>query len=750
MSYPGNTALSSEVQQQVLHSFEQMLGLVSRGDEREAREACELLLGLDPAFGPATVLLERLNDPARPVALEDLAAITITAPDDGPILTADDLWEEGPLAAAPIQESSEAFSALPDLESLDAGSAPRAQAPAAGQAATAAAPGAAMPAAGGGGLGVVLQDLLDRGEDAKVLQIATNQRAAVDADPELAAMVTKAQTRMETRQYVRSFLDAARRAQAAGKPEEAKRLAAKARILDPDSPEVAAFDQASEVAPTADPGPAARDTSVSGDADEGLPGLLRDPLSGDLPAVDLEASGDAFSAGDLELELGAAPIAPAAAAAPEPPAPTTDLSEGGEEGGDRIDALLAEGQESLEKGEIQGAIDIWSRIFLIDIDNQEASNRIEKARERKAEAERKADEVFHEAMAQVESGELQAAATALKRVLELQPGHAMASEYLEQIQGGQVPAGSGASDVETASMPKLDAAPPVEEDAAPSLEAAVQRDRVVAVKGTDRRLVLIGGLVLLLLLAGAFGLYRLRDRVFPNAAQEQGAPTVSSPQLARAAMLFKRGKTATAIQVLEAVASDDPAHAQAQALLTQYRAAAAAPPEAEPVEDSASLPTASDQRRSMLLEAAKGAFAASQSVRAHRYLNRAADIAPLDGEALKLSQDVDLALAPIASELESFEHAEWEQVLPDLWRQHDEDPGNPDLRLLIADCYYNLGLRSLQRGTPDDAVAMLQAALEVEPDNEAMQRMLSFAETYSVRPQDLLYRIYVKYLPQRQ
>jgi Tfp pilus assembly protein PilF len=69
--------------------------------------------------------------------------------------------------------------------------------------------------------------------------------------------------------------------------------------------------------------------------------------------------------------------------------------------------------------------------------------------------------------------------------------------------------------------------------------------------------------------------------------------------------------------------------------------------------------------------------------------------------------------------------------------------------LLIADSYYNLALRSLQRGTPADAAALLQSALEVEPDNEALQRMLGFAETYRTRPQDLLYRIYVKYLPSR-
>ena len=53
---------------------------------------------------------------------------------------------------------------------------------------------------------------------------------------------------------------------------------------------------------------------------------------------------------------------------------------------------------------IQGAIDAWSRIFLIDIDHHEAARRIEEARRLKAEREREVEELFHGGVAQFDSG----------------------------------------------------------------------------------------------------------------------------------------------------------------------------------------------------------------------------------------------------------------------------------------------------------------------------------------------------------
>ena len=52
----------------------------------------------------------------------------------------------------------------------------------------------------------------------------------------------------------------------------------------------------------------------------------------------------------------------------------------------RIAELLDEGQRAFESGDHQAAIDAWSRIFLIDIDHQEAARRIEQARQAQGRA----------------------------------------------------------------------------------------------------------------------------------------------------------------------------------------------------------------------------------------------------------------------------------------------------------------------------------------------------------------------------
>ena len=121
----------------------------------------------------------------------------------------------------------------------------------------------------------------------------------------------------------------------------------------------------------------------------------------------------------------------------------------------RIRQLLDEGQTAFQAGDLQSAIDAWSRIFLIDIDHQEAARRIEQARKVKAEGERQAEEIFHEGMAQIEAGDLAAAKQSFQRVLETQPGNFAAREYLQQLEAGTVPTVRPTARHETAAQPAM-------------------------------------------------------------------------------------------------------------------------------------------------------------------------------------------------------------------------------------------------------------------------------------------------------
>jgi hypothetical protein len=67
----------------------------------------------------------------------------------------------------------------------------------------------------------------------------------------------------------------------------------------------------------------------------------------------------------------------------------------------------------------------------------------------------------------------------------------------------------------------------------------------------------------------------------------------------------------------------------------------------------------------------------------------------------------------------------------------------------LIDSYYNMGVRDLQQFNPQSAAKQFEQVLELDPGDSTAQRQLLFAQTYSERPQDLLFRIYVKYLPLR-
>jgi len=96
-----------------------------------------------------------------------------------------------------------------------------------------------------------------------------------------------------------------------------------------------------------------------------------------------------------------------------------------------------------------------------------------------------------------------------------------------------------------------------------------------------------------------------------------------------------------------------------------------------------------------------------------------------------------------------FRQGDWEFALPNLWRLQDEHPGNKDIVRLMVGCYFNLGLRDLQRGDPVAASEKFGEALSLAPDDVELQRLAAFASAYQQRPSDLLYRVFVKYHPFR-
>jgi tetratricopeptide (TPR) repeat protein len=214
--------------------------------------------------------------------------------------------------------------------------------------------------------------------------------------------------------------------------------------------------------------------------------------------------------------------------------------------------------------------------------------------------------------------------------------------------------------------------------------------------------------------------------------------------LERASALHEKGNTAIAVAQLRRLPPDHKQFAEAQALIAQWEASAS------DLEAELAAPSEDDliHRDSLLAEARRMA-ANGDNLTAAELLDQARSIAPLEESDDALRQETLAQLATIENELDLFRQGDWDYALPNLWRLHEENPRNHDVVRLMVDCYYNLGVRDLQRGDPDSAAEKFDEALDLSPGDEPIQRLADFSELYRTRPADLQYRIFVKYHPFR-
>ncbi|HVG08057.1 MAG TPA: hypothetical protein VNM67_10160 [Thermoanaerobaculia bacterium] len=716
MSYSGNPSLSSDIQNRVLGTFEQTLGLAAEGSRQEALLGCDFVLRMDPHFEPARQLQERLRNSSGPVSVDDLLAPTALDPFAGAI-------------------------DLPDLPGF----------------------GDAGPPAGD--LRSRFQALLDGRQFQELMTLAQQQQVAVGADHELMRIASEAQERLEAEPYVNKFVTAAREAARQGNREEAERALNKVRTLDPTHPAIAelAGAPAAAVSAPADAFPArdagfelALDEPSFGGLDTGF-GTELPELAFDEPLLGFEEPAAAPSLMDPEL-VSAADFQ------------TDMLSSGDSETDRRIKQLLDEGQTAYQAGDVQGAIDAWSRIFLIDIDHQEAARRIEQARKVKAESERQAEEVFHEGLGKLEAGDLEGAKQTFLRVLEIQPSYFAAREYLQQLEAGQVPVVRPAPRHDPAAQPALPTPSDLDLETAagelkeeilippdPSEMATAERHkpRIKAApirEGKARKtFALVGSAVLVLALAGGAFVYLNKDRLFPNSQTEDPSAAQASGEdpIARAMDLHKGGKTQIAVAQLRRLAPEDPAYAKAQELISQWDTSPAPTPAVPGGPAPAPAAPAIPPERLALLTAARDAYQGGSYLEAIERYEVAQQKGRLDPSDTELLANARRQLEPISAQINLFEQHEWEVALRDLWRLHEADPGNRDVTRLMIDSYYNLALRDLQRMDTKQALQNLREAQGLDPRDSDLQRQIAFAEAYQSRSKDMLYRIYVKHLPLR-
>jgi tetratricopeptide (TPR) repeat protein len=745
-TYPGNSALAPDVQKRVVETFRHAVESAADGNSQEALLGCDFVLRLDESFEPARKLQQMIAQQRPPETLRGLLA-GIGAPP----------------AATPVASF------------------------------TAAAPG----------LVATFHRLFEARRFEELLAAAQSQTAAVAGDPKLRDLVAQAQARYEAEPFVREQLDLARRALGSGDLGAVTSAVARAREIDASHPGLAEierlrasassmsnslkidWDEEDHAMPPpvdlGEPAPAAPPPETPAPAEPDFPDIdfAREGAFFDVPASPTAATEDpatrpgtaaasdeasAFAGlDDLALPEFDAP-APSFEAADAPP--TLELGGSAGEGDGRVRALLDEGETAFGNGDYQSAIDAWSRIFLIDIDNEEAAKRIERARQLKAEQERAVEEIFHEGVARFDAGDWDAAGEAFRRVLATQPSYVLAREYLDKLDeraamgaapGGlpemaplpvATPAGQR-SEAETAVRRRPGGeeilVPPEPGDARESRRPALEGFAVKKKKGVRMTPAFlgIGGAVLVALGVGGWLLASNWNRLFPNApAPAATAPSDTASVVARARKLHEEGKTAVAIAQLRRIPPQDASYAEAQSLVSQWEKLVEAPADA-------GLPPELARRQADLVRQAGAALAGGETFVARRLLAEAATIAPLDAAGVELSVTVEQRAAAFAAELALVRDGDHERALGLLWRRHEADPADKDVRRLMVDAYYNLVVADLQRGDPRAARGKLREARELDRGDPMLDRLDQFCAVYEKREQDLLYRIFVKYLPAR-
>jgi tetratricopeptide (TPR) repeat protein len=719
VSYPGNPSLPAPVKDRVLSTFQQTLGLFKQGRTDEVAAGCNLLLQMDPMFDPAKKLLSKLRNPALPLDVDSLLPGGVS------------LNHRSPMDHAREAMAARDFQRVIHLTSE-----------------------------------VLTDDLLN--DEARIL--GDEAREKLEASP-----------------FVEQFARKAEKSLASGNAASAKMELEKARALDPAHPEVLRVTQAISardsapvrpvVAPSfvvEEPKPAAGGRSAAQAADFGFtfeeekaPEVSFSNFSFDTPA-----------ASDFSFDKPAAPPpppkqdspfggfsfdAPSAHASPSGVGAEFDFATASVAMSDddqrKIDQYLTDGDRAFDAGDYSQAIDLWSRIFLIDVTNDQASDRIERAKKKRREIEQKAEPILSAGVDAFERGDTAKAHADLSEVLRIDPRNATAQDYLDRL-GETVPGNkpepaplyippppdeqfggdlfndelSIGSGYETTLIPP-------DPDTIAATQTTKGKSKASPSPSTARKLPLgLIGIVLGVLVLAAGGWF-VWSRM-SSAPEQEEAPDQGAQIIGRATTLAKNGQIDRAIALLRDIKPGDPKHNDALMMIADLQKKKST---SAVLIDGIPAAEYYDQK----IAAATAAFAAGDYVAAKAAFEQAKGVKPLPPDL----ETQYAAATQQASKLDAaktlFAERRYSEAIASLQPLLAADPQNVSIRRMIGDAHFNLSAVALQEERTADAIRELDEVLKVDPSDELARRSRELAVRYNNERKDLLYRIYVKYLPLR-
>lgn len=466
-------------------------------------------------------------------------------------------------------------------------------------------------------------------------------------------------------------------------------------------------------------------------SDSSIPGLSQGPLAGD-PALSFQ------------------------------PPPTVE---------EEIAILLKQGDEVRSRGDRQQAIEIWSRVFLSDINNEEAAARIEATRQEMAgESERLASALALGAESYAR-GDLAEARTQFDSILALDeptPGPAGPREPAPPPapmppSGPAVPplpphdlsAVAASEDVLAEEMDQ--SGPPgrrswaaIPAPATATLSTAAPADTLetkrpaIALGG---RLPLYAGALVLLLAAGAYFFLRGPSEKAP------ASPADAGPSLEYATALFREGKTEETAAELRRIPPAHPDYAKAQKLLASLSGTAPAKPPSGAAGAGVSAPapaaagTGADP--AALRAEAEKALAEKRYIDAMKSFSLAAPHFPEDPSFSQQMAAASAKVSELTPAVKLYNDGEFETAIPMLWRIYQAGRDNQDARSYLLRSYFNQGIAQLQNGLYEKAQESFGEVLALDEADEEAKRHRRFAERYRSGNLDLLGQIYVRYVSPR-
>ena len=772
--YPGNPSLPREVRDKILSTFRHTLNLFKESKIDDCLIGCDFILKMDPRFGPARQLLDKAKNPAAAVDVAALEAVVAETPtrqervasveSDRLLVRAAESFNAHDYDAA-IGAAEQVLKVLPGnqhameiLEKARQAKNPSPQFEVARQRAMAAIDGHRINEA---------RAALDKmrsldPENPAVAEVASR----IDGgEPQF----SPAGPGQESGESTNPGFAAPRPGEGASGGGGLDDLSLDSLSLDEDSSAVTPptdfrqpmFGGGPLAGTRAEPAPAAR---ASAPEEHELPaaGSPADLWSTPAGVEDNDAFSESAAASSVFSSApsegfsdfgGPSASSSSSAGAPEAEFPSQQ---------NEIESLLHKGDEAASAGNRQQAIEIWSRIFLIDINNSEAVGRIEKARQEMAEGNKRIAESLKRGREKFEAGDFTAAREAFLEVAAADESDATARSYLDRIEqelarpssgldlSHKTPQGDILAEEFAETADVVAAAPTPAAKSKPTTAPSAPR------RPLDKRfLIALGGALLLTVAVGAYYLLR------PSGGKAAAPASGGGPSLEHATMLFRDGKLAETIAELKQIPAENPDYARAQKLLasrTRKGTGAAAGTEgaaapaggAEGSAADASKPAAGPPPEAVQMRAeGEKALSEKRYIDALKSLNLAAPAFQSDPTFAPLVGQASEKVAELTPAVKLYNEGEYETAVPILWRIFQSDRANQDARSYLLRSYYNQGIGQLQNGLYPKAVESFKEVLSIAPDDAEAVRHKKFAERYLKGDLDLMGRIYVRHITQR-